>query len=233
MDDLNPASLVDLHARVLFAHDGLDDITGLNESAGGPGPLVYLGRSSSRVALRFSPAVQLPAREAVRAFAATLPPWRPRSPEASLVERLASAAGLPPHAEAWAGPVFRFPPPVFPPMGAMELYPVHARLLHPELATLGPSLSRRRPAFTVIRGGQAVSVCYSSRSTANAAEAGVETVAAFRGQGCAGLAVTAWADAVRRAGRLPFYSTSWENAASLAVAAKLDLIEFGEDIHLT
>ena len=94
-------------------------------------------------------------------------------------------------------------------------------------------IERIDPAGIFVRGSLAVSVCYSSRFTATAAETGVETVPAFRGQGCAGLAVTAWADAVRRAGRLPFYSTSWENAASRSVAAMLELIEFGEDIHLT
>ena len=35
-----------------------------------------------------------------------------------------------------------------------------------------------------------------------------------------------WAIAVRASGRVPLYSTSWENAASLAVARKLGLSEF-------
>ncbi len=232
MDDLDSASLMDLHARVLFAHDERGDITGLNEAGGGECPLVYVGRADGVLLVRFAPAVPGALRAAVQVVANSLPPWAPGGPDRTVAGRLAPAAGLASAANGWQGPVYRFPPPLFPPMGAMELYPAHARLLHPELALWGPDLTRSRPAFAVLRAGQAVSICCSSRSIREAAEAGVETVAAFRGQGCAGLAVSAWAEAVRTGGRIPFYSTSWENAASLAVAAKLDLIEFGEDIHV-
>ena len=75
-------------------------------------------------------------------------------------------------------------------------------------------------------------ICASARISPGAAEAGVETVAAYRGQGCAQVAVEAWAAAVRESGRVPFYSTSWDNAASRAVARKLGLIPFAEDAWL-
>jgi hypothetical protein len=60
----------------------------------------------------------------------------------------------------------------------------------------------------------------------------VETVAAYRGQGCAALVVDAWASAVRAKGLTPYYGTTWQNIASLAVARKLELIPIGEDIWL-
>jgi hypothetical protein len=40
----------------------------------------------------------------------------------------------------------------------------------------------------------------------------------------------AWASAIREAGKVPFYSTSWDNTASRAVAAKLELELFAEDL---
>jgi hypothetical protein len=34
-------------------------------------------------------------------------------------------------------------------------------------------------------------------------------------------------------GRTPLYSTSWENEASLALAKKLGLPQYGVDLHIT
>ena len=61
----------------------------------------------------------------------------------------------------------------------------------------------------------------SSRLTPVAAEAGAYTVEDFRGRGYVGLAVSAWANRLLASGRVPIYSTSWDNAASQGVARKL------------
>ena len=71
------------------------------------------------------------------------------------------------------------------------------------------------------------------RITAAAHEAGVETLPALRRRGHAVNEVAAWADAVRRTGAAPLYSTSWDNVASQNVAAKLGLSLFGVDFHVT
>jgi RimJ/RimL family protein N-acetyltransferase len=80
---------------------------------------------------------------------------------------------------------------------------------------------------------QAVAVCGSVRITARAHEAGVETSLPHRGHGYAAQTTAAWAKAVRALGVEPLYSTSWDNAASRAVARKLGLIHFCNDLHLT
>ena len=64
---------------------------------------------------------------------------------------------------------------------------------------------------------------FCARRSDAAAEAGVETVAAFRGRGLALRVTAAWAQAIRSSGRLAIYSTSWNNKSSLAVARKLGL----------
>jgi RimJ/RimL family protein N-acetyltransferase len=77
----------------------------------------------------------------------------------------------------------------------------------------------------VVDGG-AVSLCYSCRLTERAAEAGLETMESYRGRGYAPAVTAAWARAIRDSGRIPFYSTSWDNLASQAVARKLGLVQF-------
>lgn len=83
-----------------------------------------------------------------------------------------------------------------------------------------------------IEDGVAVALCFCARVIEQAAEAGVETVEAFRGRGHARAAVACWAESMRAQGRLPLYSTAWENVASRRVAAALDAVAYGEDWSL-
>jgi GNAT acetyltransferase len=82
------------------------------------------------------------------------------------------------------------------------------------------------PVLAIVEDGSPVSICFCARRSNSAAEAGVETAEAYRGRGYASRVVTAWAVAVRASGRIPLYSTSWSNTASLGVAAKLKLMPY-------
>ena len=84
----------------------------------------------------------------------------------------------------------------------------------------------RAPVMAIVEDGYPVSVCFCARRSDTAAEAGVETAEAYRGRGYAPLVTAAWALAVRQSGRVPLYSTSWSNKASLAVAQKLNLVTY-------
>jgi hypothetical protein len=81
----------------------------------------------------------------------------------------------------------------------------------------------RAPVMAIVERGYPVSVCFCARRSDTAAEAGVETAEAYRGRGYASRVTAAWARAVRDSGRIPLYSTTWSNKASLAVARKLNL----------
>lgn len=87
----------------------------------------------------------------------------------------------------------------------------------------------RGPVMAVVVDGHPVSICYCARSSPVAAEAGVETASAYRGRGFAPRVVAAWAVAIRAAGRIPLYSTSWQNRASLSVARKLALSAYASN----
>ena len=90
-------------------------------------------------------------------------------------------------------------------------------------------ISERLPIMAILLDGHAVSVCFSARRSPIAAEAGLETAAAFRGRGLGPQVTAAWADATRSLGLIPLYSTSWNNTASLSVARKLSLIDATSD----
>ena len=70
-----------------------------------------------------------------------------------------------------------------------------------------------------------MSLGFSARLSERVAEAGVNTLEAYRGRGYAPTVVAAWAHAIRATGRIPLYSTSWDNHASRTVARKLGLVQ--------
>jgi predicted GNAT family acetyltransferase len=80
--------------------------------------------------------------------------------------------------------------------------------------------------MAVLEGGAPVSICFCARSSEVAAEAGLETAAAFRRRGYGSCVTAAWAAMIRASGRIPLYSTSWTNEASLAVARTLELLAY-------
>jgi len=154
-------------------------------------------------------------------------------PRLALEEAPTSDFRLPPaHMEAYmeilggsfdSGPAFEFPEhmPFF--EGAVQIKDVD-RLLVSFSGWTAEELPERSPIMAIVEDGMPVSVCFSSRVSELAAEAGLETAPAFRGRGMAGLATVAWASAIQASGRTPIYSTSWRNGPSLAVARKLGLV---------
>jgi predicted GNAT family acetyltransferase len=109
----------------------------------------------------------------------------------------------------------------------------NADLLRPLFAHWLADVPRRRPFLAMVEGSQAVAICASVRISPAVHCAGVETHPAHRRRGHARRAVGAWACSVRSLGATPFYSTSWENAASQAVAERLGFHLVGADFHVT
>jgi len=115
----------------------------------------------------------------------------------------------------------------------IEIVQSTTHLLSPEYAWLADELAVRNPIMGAVVDGMAVSVCFSARATPAVSEAGVETLPEHRGRRYAGAATTAWAAEVQRQGRIPLYSTSWPNHASRRVAARLGLVQYATDFHIT
>jgi hypothetical protein len=115
---------------------------------------------------------------------------------------------------------------------AIEVTFAQSALLHGTLDDWIPDLQFRRPFFVSVAANRAVAVCASVRIGEGADEAGVETAEGYRNLGHAANAVCAWANFVLASGKIPLYSTTWENSASQGVARKLGFELFGTEYSI-
>ena len=120
--------------------------------------------------------------------------------------------------QLWTGPAYWFSTDVVPSVQSVEISEVNADLLRGGLQDWLADVPHRRPFMAMIEDDHAVSVCASVRITPAAHAAGVETLPAYRQKGHAANVVAAWANAVRKLGAIPLYSTSSENTASRPVS---------------
>lgn len=132
-----------------------------------------------------------------------------------------------------AGPAFAFPDSL-PEPGEVTVID-DERLLEPNFRGWVPGEIRAgcSPLLAIVENGHPVSICFCARRSEVAAEAGVETIESHRGKGLATRVTAAWALAIRDSGRIPLYSTSWTNHASLDVARKLKLLPYASSWSLS
>ena len=226
--------LMRVHVEALFTHDGHGDLVRVNEPNGAVAPRFFLGRTTHGDMWWFRHDVAPDTRAELEAAI------RADKRQGSVVDSpidptpyKAILARSTPVERTEVGPAYSFPAQLPEDTGTTLVTDANAHLLERYLAPWLPDVRLSQPLFVVTCDGHAVSVCASVRQTNEAYEAGVETAGAYRGRGFAAFAVAAWACAVREMGHVPLYSTSWENAASQAVARKLALIQFGSDLHVT
>lgn len=232
--------LMQIHVSALYRHDDRNHLLAVNE----PGPprpddplppRLYLGRTRAGHVWRFrddlpeSLVAELETKLAAEPVAADL-----SQPPRCLEALQATLAGHGPLMGTWSGPAWCFPDEI--PTFEREAILVTTtndelvRLLSPVLAA--DDLPWRLPCLALLDDGRLAAVCFSARNTPLAAEAGVDTLEEFRGRGYAPAVVAAWARAVRLEGRIPLYSTSWDNLASRSVARKLGLDLYGTDLSI-
>jgi FR47-like protein len=190
-----------------------------------PGPLFVLARSAERCAWAVRVDVPHALARQLEQLAEEEPPARDlRSAPvfAHDYELLLRSAGFSPRMSS--GPSFRFPEVLPATEGIVTVSDERLLEHHFRGWVVGEIAEGRAPVQAIIEGGYPVSVCFCARSSPTAAAAGVETAAPFRGRGFAPRVTAAWAQAIRSTGRVPLYSTSWTNTASLAVTRSLGLV---------
>ena len=223
-----PMSTPDLHLRTSFLLDGDGRISRARSPEPNPGPLFSLIRGTSSCA--WAVRVDVP-----RHIADELDGLAREEPPAS------DLRDAPVHAEGYmsllegrvyAGPAFIFPKVIARPSGTVFIDDLQS-LEHHFTGWKAGEVPGASPIAAVVEEGQAVSVCFCARRSDIAAEAGLETAAAFRGRGLGPRVTAAWALAIRASGRIPLYSTSWSNDTSLAVARKLGLVPYASTWSLS
>ena len=214
-------STPDIHLRTLFLLDGAGRILGTHEPDPDPGPLFALirGRTSCAWAVRAD--VQQEIAEELDGLAREEPTVANFCDAPVHTEQYRALA----RGEVYSGPAFAFPETVEEPDATVLVNEVRLLARHFSGWTAA-ELTGRSPVVGVVEDGHAVSVCFCARRSETAAEAGLETAEAFRGRGLGPQVAAAWALAVRASGRIPLYSASWANGASLAVARKLGLVAY-------
>jgi hypothetical protein len=227
--------LIEIQARTLFNHNAQGRILTINEPDGDIAPRFFLGRTTNGNLWRFRHDLPEVLVAELSALAEREPiPQDLRQPPRYLEAYQRVLAAHAPTRIAEHGPAYRFPE-VIPSPKCIEtthMTLANASLLQSPFEWLIPGLANMPPVFGVVQDGRAVSVCFSSRILSMADEAGVNTLEAYRGRGFAAAAVAGWANVIRGLGRIPLYSTSWGNLASQAVARKLGLVMYGDDLSL-
>jgi len=232
-DDLE---LANLHARALFTHDAGSRLLFVNEpdNASAPAPRLFLARTRSGNVWRFRAGLPEELCDELSALCAAEPPpgaepFEPRHLEdyVRLLERHA------PVREVSGGPAYRFTRHDAPSKPLLTVTEDDAEVLGGGFEKLIEELPAWQPFVALVVEGRAVSVCRSVRITAEAHEAGVETLPDFRGRGYAREVVAEWARLVLAAGAIPLYSTDWGNKSSQALARKLHLERYAAAFQIT
>jgi hypothetical protein len=221
-----------MHIQALYVPDVKGQLVAINDGSNKAAPRFFLGRTTQGNIWRFRHDLPETIREALTAVCIQEPLTDEKQPlyEAEYLRILAAQA---PITQVWRGPAYWFAKCTPNSLQAVPISEPNAYLLQGELQPWQPDVLACQPFLAVIVGGQAAAVCASVRITDAAHEAGVETAVAQRQKGYAITAVSAWAKAVADLGALPLYSTSNENVASQRVAARLGLVKYGVDFHIT
>jgi hypothetical protein len=227
-------ALMQLHTAALYRLDSRDRLLAVNEPGDPHPPRLFFGRTRTGHLWRFRHDLTEALVDELETLLRAEPVGDDLSqPPRCLAALQAALAGDVPLSGTWNGPAWQFPDelPTFA-EGIVSITPERADLVQTVFPGLADDLPWRQPCLAIVEDGQLASLCYSSRNTLAAAEAGVDTIEAFRGRGYAAAVAAAWAHVVRHEGRIPLYSTSWDNLPSCAVARKLSLVLYGADLTI-
>jgi hypothetical protein len=227
---LDDRDLMEIRADTLFRHDLRGRMVCVNDPEGRPAPRLFLGQTGGGSVVRFGPGVSDTLARALTEIIEHEPTTGDQGLEPTRLEAIRKllVEDAPITVEG-GGPAYRFSDSMTPHGVAFRVTAANLDLVRDTYPWLLRRLADCEPCFALVRDGAAVSICHSSRNGTAAAEAGVNTLPAFRGRGYATVATLAWGTTIRSSGRMPLYSTAWDNVASQGVARRAGLVMFGAD----
>lgn len=233
---LTDLQLAEIDLDALFVHDARGRIVRTNEPDGTPAPRFDFWHTRAGNTWRVGHQVpdDVARRLVEMAVSEPVPDDLVSPPERFAAMHEALGTTFDPELNGY-GLGYRFPDAIPDLPGTTRITHNNLHLLHrvvDDMAWPRSALDAEDIWTAVVVDDAAVSICFCSRLTHRAAEAGVETLAQHRGHGYAPVAVAAWARAVRASGRIPFYGTSHDNVASQAVARKLGLEWYAASFHI-
>ena len=222
---------MNMHLNALYAQDHDCRLTAINQWDGGLVPRFHLGRTATGNLWRFRADLPDTLTSELTACCELEPPLDAADPlpkyRATYERLLAEHAAI---ESIQAGPAYFAPESMSKDVpDTIMIDRQNAGLLRSSMPDWLEDAAHRSPFVAALDNDRIVAVCASVRITSAAHEAGVETLPGHRRRGHGRRAVVAWAQAVRRTGALPMYSTSWENRASQALARVLGFEPIGAD----
>lgn len=232
---MTPGELLDLQVAALWRFDITGRMVAANTPQFEPAPRFFVGRcEEATIALvraDVPPAVAADLLELATSESLQARPAEPPRFAGDYEEALGNHG---PVERIHFGPAFWLPPEVeLPASEARRLDAGDKGILAIHFPDMLGDLDAGLPIFGVERDGAVVAYCFCARLSDRVSEAGVKVAEAYRGQGLAQACTAGWAAAMREMGRIPFYSTTWENDASRGVARALGFEPYATDWHVS
>jgi len=231
MPAVPPAQIARLHVESLYRLGRAGRITEIREPYPPPPPRFFLFRGSGQIISLVSQELTSTLADQLFALAATEAPEASVAP-AHVTDYRALLNAHRPIEREYSGPSLYLPAASDTPDGAVAIDSGNRDLLLPHFPEEARDFEARRPIYAIVEDGVAVALCFSARYFGPATPAGVFTTEPYRGRGYAGRLVGAWAAEVARLGSIPLYGTTWDNAASRAIAARLGARTLGADFWI-
>ncbi|MDP6779947.1 MAG: GNAT family N-acetyltransferase [Candidatus Latescibacteria bacterium] len=227
--------LLQIHIETLYVLDDNGDMRATNwprEPGRRRAPAFHLGWTERGYVSCFRHDVPTDRREQVRELVASqwpFPSLKGPPEKDRYVEILSDFC----RGRRGSGPVYIVPEGELPAGDATPITRDNVHVLEAGFAGCIEEVDATQPSYAVVVDGQAVSVCRTVRRSGRGIEAGIDTLEGHRRKGYARRAVAAWGRAAQQEGLIGFYSTSWSNAASCALADSVGLEQFAVEFSVS